>query len=237
VEGEGGRLDEEGDREEQEEPPLRLLGHAAVLELGEREGDRLALRRGERAERGRSGEHQEGADERVDDELRRGLDAVVPAPAAHEEVEGHEHEVEEEDEEREVLGAEGTEHGRLREPHVEVEEPRAVPLGQGRGPQRHYPDERGEREEEQVEPVDADRVADPELLDPRDVRDVVVARLARGEVPHHRHRVGEHPQGGQQRDPLGRARRQQDGEHAGDQRHEDGNGERDVQHQLAAMRK
>ena len=89
------------------------------------------LRGGEHAGRDRRDEHQERADERVDDELRRRADPVR-AGAAHpgQEVERDQHQVEEHDEQRQVLSAEGAEHGALGEPEMEVEDARAVPLAE-----------------------------------------------------------------------------------------------------------
>ncbi len=88
------------------------------------------------------------------------------APRADQEVERHQHQVEEEDEQREVLGAEGAEDGRLGEHQVEEEEARAVPFAQRGGERRCQPEDRREGDQEQAQAVDAEVVANPELADP-----------------------------------------------------------------------
>ena len=131
---------------------------------------------GEHAGGDRRGEHQQRADERVDDELDRRFHASgFPAPAADQEVEGDQHQVEEGDEQRQVLGEERAEHGRLGEHEVEVEEPRALPRAHVRGERRGGEQQRRQADQEHVQAADAELVVDPERGDPDDVGDVLQA--------------------------------------------------------------
>ena len=82
----------------------------------------------EHAGRDRADEHQQRADERVDEELEdRGAALLgVGPPHQREEVERHEHQVEEDDEEREVLREERAHDAALREAHQQRVEPGAL---------------------------------------------------------------------------------------------------------------
>ena len=175
MERERGHLDEEGQREGDEQPLLRALAQRRLRQPGDRE--RHAALRSRPARRcHRRGQHEQRADERVDDELERRRHPVGPAPLADQEVERHQHQVEEEDEKDQVLGEEGAQHGGLGEPEVERVEAGPARRRPQRDPQRGGGEEqRGERDEPQVQPVDAEHVADAEVLDPGVVGHVLQA--------------------------------------------------------------
>ena len=194
VEREERRLHEERKREQQHDPVLGAPPRSGAAGASrQRERDLAAVRRGEHSERDRRGHHQQRSRQRVDHELGRRAHALAAAPAADQEVERHEHQVEEDDEEREVLRHEGAEHRSLRKSQVEEEEARPLHHGE-RGHQRaRHPGDRGQGDHEQVEPVDAELVADAELRNPLVVRDPLEP-AARLEVDEHDHHVGEHRQ-------------------------------------------
>ena len=88
------------------------------------------------------------------------------------------------DEQREVLGHERAEHAALREAEPEEEQPR--PLGSRVNAASSAREEQHGRvqDEEEVQPVDAELVVDPELADPRLVGDELQAR-PRSEADEH----------------------------------------------------
>ena len=84
-------------------------------------------------------------------------------PSRRQEEERHEHEVEEDDEQREVLGQSAPSTAGLGEAQPEEEQARALPVAlpahSVAGDEQH----RGQRDEEEVQPVDAELVVDAEL--------------------------------------------------------------------------
>jgi hypothetical protein len=104
---------------------------------------------------------------------------------------------------------------------VEEEQPRAVPLAQRRGERRARPQQRGERDQEQVEPVHAERVADPQLRDPVLVRDVLEPAPSVLVVGDHHGRVAERDERADDGQHSRRAPRQERSGERDDQRGED----------------
>jgi hypothetical protein len=198
VDREGRHLHQEGGGEEEEDPVLRASREQVRVQVAEREGDRPAVGRGEHAGGDRRGEHEQRADERVDDELDRRPHAVgTGTPQRGEEDERDEHEVEEGDEEREVLREERAEDRALGEAHPEEEGARAAPVAEARGEDRGGADDRREDEQHDVEPVDAELVMDAERADPHVVGDVlqpVLGALVVDEQPDRDAQRAERPQ-------------------------------------------
>ena len=191
VEREERHLDQEREREGGEDPALRRRPEVRLREVRDREGDRAAVGRQHRR-RHRAGQHQQRADQRVDDHLVGRRHPVRPAaPLADEEVERDQHQVEEEDEERQVLRGEGAQHRGLRQREVEREQPRPLDRAERQPHRRHQEQQRRQRDQPQVEPVDAEVVADAERLDPLVVGDVLEPAGRRVVVEQHHHRVGE----------------------------------------------
>ena len=231
VERELRHLDQERGREEQEDPLLRA-GRQVALDRHEAEVDRVAGRALHEHPGGdRRGEHQQRADERVDDELRHprhrlgrrrpvGLPRAAPHPG--EEEERDQHQVEERREQDQVLRAQRPEHRRLGEREEQVERALAAPrrpCAPRVGRREH---QRRQRDQEHAEPVDADRVVHAERRDP-----VLVGRVVRHGARGGRHldeqedRDPERPQRRDQRREPGRAPRDQDPEHGAGQREPD----------------
>jgi hypothetical protein len=105
-------------------------------------------------------EQQDGAEERVEEELDRRVLPPRAAPHADQEVHRQEHHLPEDEEQEEIEGAEDAHHAR-----VEHEEEREVALHAVRDPERREHAEEAEERREQhhrdAEPVDADEVLDP----------------------------------------------------------------------------
>jgi hypothetical protein len=169
----------------------------------------------------RGGQHQQRADQRVDDELERRRHAVGAAPDADQEVERNQHQVEEQDEQREVLCDERAEHGGLGEPEVEaVQAPAALRRAQS-GPQRGRREQQCRQPDEpQVQPVDPELVADPQIGDPGVVGDVLQAGLRRVEVDQQEDRVGERDERADDRRRPREPARQHAGDHGDRERPE-----------------
>jgi len=81
-------------------------------------------------------------------------------------------------------------HRRLADAHEEGEQPRPVPLAQRGHDRGRHPQQCGEDDQEQVEPVDSQVVADAELGDPVVVGDELHADAGL-EAGEHHDRVGE----------------------------------------------
>jgi hypothetical protein len=213
VEREDRRLDREGDGEAQEDPSARARSHRVQVEgaLVEPEGDD-------------GDEHEQRARQRVDHELERRRDPTGASPDAHEDVERDHHRFEEDVEEQEVLGGEHADRRRFEE----EDEPEV-----GAGPWPPGPeciarsgegDDGGQADEPERPVVDADRVRDAELLDPR--HGEVVLEPGRPEVEAgddgdpepdlgHRRRAGEET--GRPRAPRDNPERQGGGEREADE--------------------
>ena len=114
-------------------------------------------------------------------------DPVRPAPLADQEVERHQHQVEEQDEQRQVLRQERAQHRRLGDARSGTRTASAAPAGRSAS---HSADggeqQRRQRDQPQVQPVDAELVADAQLRDPRVVGDVLQAGRAGVEVEQQR---------------------------------------------------
>ena len=129
-------------------------------------------------------QHQQRADQGVDDHLQRrrgGRRAAlaVAAPGAEEEVERDQHQVEEEDEEQQVLGQERAQRRGLGQQHQEEEELRALLLAEGGEGDAADPEHRGQQDQEEVEAVDPEAVVDAEAGDPGRRRRCAAGRRCR----------------------------------------------------------
>ena len=107
-------------------------------------------------------QHQHAAGHRVEDELDRGVDALVVAPDADQEVHRDQHEVPEDVEEEEVERAEDADHRRLEQQHEDRELLDLLLDALPRRQQRDRRQEAGQHEQHQAEAVDADVVLDAE---------------------------------------------------------------------------
>ena len=114
-------------------------------------------------------EHQERADERIEDELDRRVDAVGPTPDADDQIHRHEHDLPEDVEEEEVERQEDAEH-----PGLEDKEADEVFLhaGLNRTEAREDTDPTQQRRQDNEcarEPVNAKVIGDAERWDPREL--------------------------------------------------------------------
>ncbi len=230
---EGGHLDQEGGGEEPEDPALAVLAEPLPLQLGDREGEVAAVAGDDRGG-DRRDQHQQRADQGVDDHLqgrRRGARPAlaVAAPDAEEEVERDQHQVEEEDEQQQVLSEEGAQRRRLGDQHQEEEQLWPLLLPEGGKGRAAGPQHRRQQDEEDVEPVDAEAVVDAEPGDPGDVDGVLQARGAGVEAGQGADRQSQRDKRAERRPPAGRPLRQEQADDAEGQR----GPEQGVGHQLA----
>ncbi len=189
VERDQRHLDQEGGGEAEEDPFLGGVRERQVLQRREHEGEvRAVLLGGQHAGGDRCDEHEERADQRVDDQLQRRAHAVSRAPHPGEEVERDQHQVKEGHEQGQVLRAEGAEHGGLGQAEVEVEAPGPIPLPQ-RGPDQGGAEQHGgDQDQGDVQPVEAQLVMDAERADPGGVGDELQPGVAELEPGHERDR-------------------------------------------------
>jgi hypothetical protein len=213
-------LDQEGERERGEDPLLRALRQRVAHEVAEHERQLGRPARAQHRGRRRGGQHQQRADQGVDDHLQRRGDSLARAPLADEEVERHQHQVEEEDEQREVLRQERAQHRGLADPEVDGEQRRAQRRPQHQPQRGGREQQRGQRDEPQVQPVDPELVADAEVGDPLGVGDVLQPRAGL-EVEEHQRRVAERHERADEREDRRRAARREPAQHREGERPED----------------
>ena len=156
--------------EERDEDPLLEIGLEARRDADQRQ-DVERLLAGVEVERQHRDQHDHGADERVDEELDRGVDPARSSPEPDEEVHREQDDLPEDVEEEEVEGAEDAEQAGLEE-----EEERHVRLHALLDVERVVdaddPEQAGQQDQRQREPVDPEEVVDVEGGDPVPVLDV-----------------------------------------------------------------
>ena len=203
MEGPQRRLDREGDEESQEEDLLRRRIDIETDQCGEVEGPLSQLLGRHDVEPDEGREHEQAADEAVDEELHRRVRPVRTAVAPDEEVDGDEHDLEEDVEQEHVGGGEDADHQRLE--HQDQREVAldastvldVVPAGQD----RHRDQRRRQCHQHQADAVDAHGVGDAEGRDPWIVLDELEGRGGVGvELQAHddgeyERREGEHESG------------------------------------------
>ena len=138
VQREERRLDREGRREGQEEKDLRRRRQVRLHQRAEREGEVVELRLVDEGE-GKDPDEQEGrAEERVEEELDRGVGPPLVPPTRDDEVGGHERQLEHEEEHDEVEGQEAPHHGGLEQEDPGEVDPAVLAVA---------PEDDGQREE------------------------------------------------------------------------------------------
>ena len=175
VEREHRYLDTEADEHAAEDQQLAAAGDAGTGGVGELThveraqeltGDGIL---GEEEQRQEAEQHQGRAEQRVEEELQRGVAAVVATPHRDHEEHRQQDDLEEDEEEDEVLRHEGADHAGLEDQHEDQERLRVarrrdvVPRVQE--DQRHH--QHGEGDEWQRHAVDTERVPGADDVDPR----------------------------------------------------------------------
>ena len=169
---------------------------AELAGVGDALGDarhRERLGAGDEEQREEAHDHERRAEQRVEEELDRGVLALLAAPHADHEVHRQEHDLEEDEEEDQVLRHEGAEHPGVQHEDEDEERLRVVRLGEVvpavDDAQRR--DQQREGDERQRQPVDADEVVGLDDLDPLVVDDELErAGVVVVEVGHHRDAEG-----------------------------------------------
>ena len=191
VEREHRHLDGEAEEEREKHPPLQVVGHVQLVELGHVE--RVHAGRGVvvEVERQNAEQHDDAADQGVQEELDRRVQPVRAAPDADEEVHRHQHHFPEQEEEQEVERHERAEHPGLQDEQEDVVLLHA--LGD-RVPRRHHRDRahhRRQQDQQHAEAVDAEEVVGADRRDPRGALDELELRARRVVPEPQRHRDGE----------------------------------------------
>ena len=137
-------------------------------------------------------QHQHAAGHGVEDELDRGVDALVVAPDADQEIHRDQDEVPEHVEQEDVERAEDADHRRLEQQHEDRELLDLLLDALPRRQQRDRRQEAGQHQQHQAEAVDADVVVDAELRNPAAALDELERRRGRRRIEprpqHQRHR-------------------------------------------------
>ena len=173
VEREERRLDRERGHEAEEDPVAAARARGDQVER--------ALRQPERDDRG---QHQQRARHRVDHEQQRRAQPARAAPDADEEVERDEHRLPEDVEEQQVLGDEDADQRAGQQQHQPVVGARPLPPGPERVADRRREHDRGQADEPDREPVEADVVGDVQVAEPGLLMLELQARLVEVEARH-----------------------------------------------------
>ncbi|MEZ5284323.1 MAG: hypothetical protein R2712_05840 [Vicinamibacterales bacterium] len=166
VEREQRHLDRKGDGKGEEEPVLRVERDVERVEPEQVEAVFTRGRVVHPREADDGHQHQHAAGHRVEDELDRGVDALVVAPDPDEEVHRDEQDVPEDVEEEEVERTEDADHGGLEDQHEDGELLHAALDALPGRQERNRRQEARQHDEHQAEAVDAQVVLDAEGRNP-----------------------------------------------------------------------
>jgi hypothetical protein len=185
--------------------------------VGDQFADRERLHAARHVQADDGGEHQQPADQRVQEELHRGVLPAWPAEAADDEVHRHEHRLEEHVEQEDVHRGEDADHEELEQqqqrevvPHTALLDRRVRLLGARLAVERvpaREDDGRHEqhrhRDEHERDSVGAERDVHTERLDPVPAADELEAFALRVETEQHDERVDDDHQRDRQAQLLG----------------------------------
>ena len=205
VERPHGHLDGEGQEERQEGKELERAVEAVGAQRQVVEGALPGAGRGLEGEgRGQDGhQHQQRADERVEDELDRRVDAVGAAPDADDQVHRHQDDFPEDVEEEHVQGQEDAQHAHFQDQEGDHVLLHAVLDGLEAGQDADPRQRGGEQDQDQRDAVDADVVVDAEGRQPgRLLLELELRAAARVEAQHQEQRQHPHDQRHDQRRPA-----------------------------------
>ncbi len=120
VEREHRHFDREAEEERQEHPPLQVERHVQAMELGDVErvdaGDAVVVE----VERQNAEQHDDAADQRVEEELDRRVEPVGAAPDTDQEIHRHQHHFPEQEEQQEIERHERAKHAGLQHQQEDV---------------------------------------------------------------------------------------------------------------------
>ena len=167
VEREHRHLDGEPEEEREEHPPLQVERHVQLLEL--RDVERVHARDAVvvEVERQNAEQHDDAADEGVQEELDRRVQPAVAAPDADEEVHRHEHHFPEQEEQQEVEADERAHHAGLQDEQEDVVLLQALGNRRPRRQDGDGAEERRQQHEQRAEAVDAEEVLRADRRNPR----------------------------------------------------------------------
>ena len=163
-----GHFDRERQGEGEEEDRLRGSGEARLIEVVEEERPlaRLAPMPDRHVEDREK--HQQASGHREEKELHGRVDPASAAPDSDDEVHRNEHDLPEDVEEREIQSDQAPEHPGFEHQKRDRVAPRLLLDVRDREEKRHGGQHDREKDEDERDAVDAERVRDPERRDPRD---------------------------------------------------------------------
>ena len=228
VEREHRHLDGEAEKEREKHPPLQVRRERVLLiardveAVGPEVGRIVVIGEVQRED---AEQHDDAADEGVQEELDRRVEPVRAAPDPDQEVHRHEHHFPEQEEEQEIERHERAEHAGLQ--HEQEDVVLLHPLGD-RIPRRQHRDashHRRQQDQEGAQAVDAEKILGPDRRDPGCALDELEVGALRREPEPQRHRDEEADEGDDVRDPPDGALvllvDQQQEERAGQRREQD----------------
>ena len=197
VDGPHRDLHGEGGEEGEEQPELHAGGELRLHQDGE-VGGAGAVPDGQEGQ-----QHQDGAGERVEEELEARIDAARAAPDADDQEHRDQHALEEHVEDDEVLGGEHAHHHRFQ--HQEGDHVFADADGDGfpAGQDADGREGGGEQDEQDGDAVDAHPVADAELGQPGEALLELEAGVGHVEAGPQHEADDEHDEAGPERGPAG----------------------------------
>ena len=232
VEREHRHLDGEAEEHAGEDPDLHVLVDAGAGLDQVLEAEALRSRLEEQCQEG--DEHERRTEHRVEEELERGVLALLAAPHADHEVHRQQHELEEHEEQDQVLGDERARHARLQHEHQDEERLGVARVGHVVPGVDHHEERDGHRQEveRQADAVEPDRVVRVDHRDPLGVdEELQLLRFAVVELDQRDDADGERGAGGGDADRLDQrllaARDEQHDQHA-EQRQEDADAQEPV---------
>ena len=182
VEREHRHLDREPEEERQEHPPLQVERHVHVLELRDVEGVHAGDAIGVEVEPQNAEQHDDAADEGVQEKFDRRVQPPVASPDADEEIHRHEHDLPEQEEQQEVETDERPHHACLQDQQEDVVLLHALGNRRPRGKNRDEPEQGGQQHEQRAEAVDAQEVLRAHRGNPGHPLDELIAGVL-GVVP------------------------------------------------------
>ena len=164
--GTAGQLDREGDEKAEHEPEGDGGAHFGAEQRQVVEGEMAGRALVDEDQHQDRDQHEQAAALGEDEELDRGVEAMLVAPQRDQEIHRHQHQFPEEEEQEQIERQEHADHARDGPQQIGVEQ--ADPIGDF-GPGDHHRDETErdrQQDEDQAQPVEVELEGDAELRDP-----------------------------------------------------------------------
>src|SRR5882724_1074690 len=166
MEGEHRHLNGKGQKEGQEQPDLVRGVDIGFEQLQEIKGQHAGLVIMHKIDGEDGQQHKYAAEQGVQEEFNGRIELARPTPDANQKVHGDKHDFPEHVEEKEVQRHEDAQHARLQEQQGEVIFLFALLNGGKRADHRDCPQQRGQKNQQQANPIYAQEILDTDGIDP-----------------------------------------------------------------------